>query len=143
MWPENPTSGTQETAAVTQDRTAVLSTAAWEARANARVIGPTRVGCAVLAGDGATYHGCNVEHRFRSHDIHAETNALSSLVAGGATSCSHVLVVAERDKFTPCGACMDWIFEIGGPACMVGFQQAPGAEITWFSAAELMPHYPY
>lgn len=143
MSPESTSPGIPGSAPVPQHPTARLSTAAWEARANARVLGPTRVGCAVLAGDGATYRGCNVEHRFRSHDIHAETNALSSLVAGGGTSCSHVLVVAERDKFTPCGACMDWIFEIGGPACMVGFQHAPGGQVTWFSAAELMPHYPY
>lgn len=143
MSPESTSSGIPAAAPVPQDSTAGLSTAAWEARANARVLGTTRVGCAVLAGDGSIYRGCNAEHRFRSHDIHAETNALSSLVAGGATSCSHVLVVAERVKFTPCGACMDWIFEIGGPACMVGFQHALGAEIIWFSAAELMPHYPH
>lgn len=126
-----------------EDLIAALSTSAWEARENARVHGPTRVGCAALTGDDAIYPGCNVEHRFRSHDIHAETNALASLVAGGGTSCSRLLVVAERDNFTPCGACLDWIFEIGGPTCMIGFQRAPGGSITWFSAAELMPHYPY
>lgn len=143
MSPESSSAGISQAAPVTREQAALLSRIAWEACANARVLGLTRVGCAVLAGDGATFRGCNVEHRFRSHDIHAETNALSSLIAGGATSCSHVLVAAERDKFTPCGACMDWIFEVGGPACMVGFQRSPGGVITWFSAAELMPHYPY
>lgn len=128
---------------VSADLATRLSNAAWTACANARILGATRVGCAVLANNGDIYHGCNVEHRFRSHDIHAETNALASVVAGGATSCSHILVVAERDLFTPCGACMDWIFEIGGTRCQVGFQPAPDAPIKWFTATQLMPHYPY
>lgn len=116
---------------------------AWLARSRARVIGPTQVGCAVLADTGDVYGGCNVEHRFRSHDIHAETNALSTLVAGGADSCWAVLVAAERSHFTPCGACLDWIFEIGGGECRVGFQSTRDGDTTWFRAAQLMPHYPY
>lgn len=121
---------------------AELSRRAWEAKDSARVLGATRVGCAVVADTGDIYAGCNVEHRFRSHDIHAETNALSSLVAGGSSACSVVLVVATREKFTPCGACLDWIFEIGGPACLVGFQGESKGEVSWFRADELMPHYP-
>src|SRR3712207_8762813 len=60
--------------------------------------GPTRVGAAVLGADGGIYAGCNVEHKFRSHDVHAEVNALTSLVAGGGNSAVAVLVVAERDR---------------------------------------------
>lgn len=119
-----------------------LSTSAWKARESARILGATKVGCAALADTGKIYAGCNVEHRFRSHDIHAETNALSSLVAAGATSCSAVLVVAERQNFTPCGSCLDWIFEIGGQGCQVGFQSNPQFPATWYQARQLMPHYP-
>lgn len=121
----------------------LLSNAAWAVRANARILGATAVGCAALADTGEVFTGCNIEHRFRSHDIHAETNTLSTLVAAGARACSHVLVAAERDNFTPCGGCMDWIFEIGGAKCQVGFQSAPGSEIRWYSAATLMPFYPH
>jgi cytidine deaminase len=120
-----------------------MSEAAWTARDNARILGATPVGCAALSDAGVIYAGCNVEHRFRSHDIHAEPNALSSLVAAGGKACVAVLVVAERDKFTPCGSCMDWIFEIGGPNCQVGFQPRRSEAVTWYAAAELMPHYPY
>lgn len=127
---------------ITPQEVAKLSNIAWAANASARILGATRVGCAALADTGDVYAGCNVEHRFRSHDIHAETNALSSLIAGGASSCSVVLVVASRSKFTPCGACLDWIFEIGGPECRVGFQPAPHDRISWWRAEELMPHYP-
>lgn len=120
-----------------------LIEAAWQARESARVLGKTKVGCAALADTDRIYAGCNVEHRFRSHDIHAETNALSSLVAAGASSCAVVLVVAEREKFTPCGACMDWIFEIGGSECLVGFHADRNSpDVRWHYADELMPHYP-
>ncbi|RMB61451.1 cytidine deaminase family protein [Tessaracoccus antarcticus] len=120
-----------------------LSRAAWAVRANARILGATPVGCAASTEVGEIFTGCNVEHRFRSHDIHAETNALSTLVSAGGTRCSQILVVAERDSFTPCGACLDWIFEIGGYSCQVGFQPAPGVAPVWYTAGELMPHYPH
>ncbi|KAA1430706.1 cytidine deaminase family protein [Mycolicibacter arupensis] len=119
-----------------------LSSEAWSVREQARIIGRTKVGCAALSVEGNITSGCNVEHRYRSHDIHAEVNALSSLVARGDSRAVAVLVVAERSKFTPCGSCMDWIFEIGGGECWVGFQPAPEAATVWYQASDLMPHYP-
>ncbi|WP_363326119.1 hypothetical protein [uncultured Pseudokineococcus sp.] len=119
-----------------------LTLVAWEVRSRARVHGPTRVGCAVLSIDGGIWGGCNVEHRFRSHDVHAEVNALSSMVANGGTQALALLVAAERRRFTPCGACLDWIFELGGPQAFVGFQSSPVSDIEWRSAEALMPFYP-
>jgi cytidine deaminase len=120
-----------------------LANKAWEARERSRILGNTAVGCAVLADDGRVFGGCNVEHRFRSHDIHAETNALSTMVAGGAEVARAVFIAAERDHFTPCGACMDWIFELGGADCFVLVQAAPDGDVKSFRASELMPQYPY
>lgn len=119
-----------------------LSEAAWNVRRRARILGETAVGCAVLDGDGAIHIGSNVEHRFRSHDIHAEVGALSSLVAAGAKVARAVFVVAERERFTPCGACLDWIFELGGADCVVVVQRGLDAQPTTYTAAELMPFYP-
>lgn len=119
-----------------------MSAQAWAVRAQARVMGKTKVGCAALSVEGNIVSGCNVEHRYRSHDIHAEVNALSSLIARGDSEAVAVLVVAERTKFTPCGSCMDWIFEIGSSECWVGFQPASSADTVWYQAADLMPHYP-
>jgi cytidine deaminase len=128
--------------AAVEKRLPEMAAHAWKVRTHARVLGKTKVGCAVLSVEGNIVSGCNVEHRYRSHDIHAEVNALSSLVAKGDSGAVAVLVVAERTKFTPCGSCMDWIFEIGGIDCWVGFQPAPDAETVWYQASDLMPHYP-
>jgi cytidine deaminase len=119
-----------------------LTRPAWEIRERAHTHGPTLVGAAVLASDGRVFVGCNVEHRFRSHDVHAEVNALSTMVAEGADRAVAILISAERDHFTPCGSCLDWIFELGGPACFIGFQAQPNSEVRAFQARDLMPHYP-
>lgn len=120
-----------------------LAQAAWAVREAAFVFGPTKVGCAALASTGAISVGCNVEHRFRSHDVHAEVNAISSMVAAGQRELVAILVVAMRDRFTPCGACMDWILQFGGADCQVGYQREPGGHVTVHLASELMPFYPY
>ena len=127
---------------LTDEQWRALGQAAWSVRERARVPGPTRVGAAVLSSTGQVHVGCNVEHRFRSHDVHAEVNALTSMVATSDSRAVAVLIAAERDRFTPCGSCLDWIFELGGHACLVAFQPRPGATIDALRADELMPHYP-
>jgi cytidine deaminase len=121
---------------------AALAVLAWDVRSRSRILGTTAVGCAVLGGGGGTWVGCNVEHRFRSHDIHAETNAISSMIAGGEQLLVALVVVADRDRFTPCGACLDWVWEFGGPDCLVGVQNAKDGQLESLRADELMPHYP-
>jgi cytidine deaminase len=121
---------------------AALSSGAWAARENARVLGRTRVGAAALSSEGGLFSGCNVEHHFRSHDVHAEVNALGSMIASGETKAVASLVASERARLTPCGACLDWIFELGGPDCRVAFEKAPDAIAVTHRADELMPFYP-
>jgi cytidine deaminase len=120
-----------------------LATAAWEVRRNAHLYGPTAVGAAVLTADGRVFVGCNVEHRFRSHDVHAEVNAITTMVAHGEKKLRAVMIAAERDRFTPCGACMDWIFQFGSDSCEIGWQKKEGGQIEILTAGELMPHYPH
>jgi cytidine deaminase len=74
--------------------------------------------------------------------VHAEVNALRTMVANGGGQAVAVLVAAERDRFTPCGGCLDWIFELGEPGTLVAFQGVRGGEIVALRADELMPHYP-
>lgn len=119
---------------------------AWSARDNARLTstGKTRVGAVVYSAlHDQCFTGCNVEHRFRSHDIHAEVNAISSLVVAGVKTFDAILIVATRSKFTPCGSCMDWIMEIGGPDTKIMFQSDSTSDICVYTAKELMPHYPF
>jgi cytidine deaminase len=120
-----------------------LASAAWDARDRARVHGRTMVGAAVLSAQGRVFAGCNVEHRFRSHDVHAEVNALTTMASAGDGPAVAVVVASDRERFTPCGSCLDWIFELGGPACFVSFQGEPGGKLLTMRADELMPHYPY
>ena len=114
---------------------------AWAVRDAAHVHGPTKVGCAVVAESGTIYSGCNVEHRYRSHDVHAEVNALTTMAAADDGPALLVVIAAERAKFTPCGACLDWIFELGRPDTLVVFSP-PEGDAQLHLARDLMPHYP-
>lgn len=120
----------------------LLSFHAWEVREKAFVYGNTKVGVALYDSDYKIYTGCNVEQIYRSHDIHAEVNAISNMVSGGGKRIIAILIVAVRDFFTPCGSCMDWIMQFGGEDSIIGFQNKPKGDIIKFTAKDLMPHYP-
>lgn len=119
-----------------------LAAEAWRARERARVLGATKVGCSVLGAGGKIWSGCNIEHRFRSHDIHAETNAIGCMVADGEQGLVALFVAAMRERFTPCGACLDWVFEFGSGVCVVATQSGKDSPIEMLTARELMPYYP-
>ena len=127
---------------LTNDQLGSLAAAAWRCRQNAYILDDTKVGAAVMTSTGLTFTGCNIEQQFRSHDVHAEVNAISSMVAAGHIDLVAVVIVAERERFTPCGACMDWIHQFGGASCIVGYQATEKGEIRLFRAIELMPYYP-
>ena len=116
---------------------------AWQVRENAHVIGPTKVGCAVLTPECKIFAACNVEHRFRCHDVHAEVNAITSMVSAGYTQVRAVAIAAERDRFTPCGGCMDWIMQFATEPCLILAQSRPGGPIQKYTTSDLMPHYPH
>ncbi|MFA6058667.1 MAG: hypothetical protein WC756_10750 [Taibaiella sp.] len=120
-----------------------LSKYAWQIRENAYIHGKTKVGAAVYSQTGRFYIGCNVEHIYRCHDIHAEVNAISNMISGGEHKFVAILVVSERERFTPCGGCMDWIMQHGGKDCLIGYQNIEDGEIKVFFAKELMPLYPH
>lgn len=119
-----------------------LSESAWNVRENASVLGTTKVGCALLTDEGLIFAGCNVEHPYRCHDIHAEINAIGSMVSGGGRMLKAILIVAERERFTPCGGCMDWIIHFASDECLVAWQSTPNGPIHRRKAKELMPLYP-
>lgn len=120
-----------------------LAEKAWDCRENAIILGDTKVGAALLTDTSNIFTGCNIEHIFRCHDMHAEVNAITTMVAAGDKKVIAIIVTAERHKFTPCGGCMDWIFYFGGGECEVAYQNKKNGEIYKFTAQELMPHYPH
>ena len=65
------------------------------------------------------------------------------MVSNGEIKFLSIVIVAKREKFTPCGTCMDWIFQFGGPNTVVAYQNEIDGEIHEFTAKELMPHYPF
>lgn len=85
---------------------------------------------------------CNVEHRYRCHDVHAEVNAITTMISSGRKQIRAVVIAAERERFTPCGGCMDWIMQFAVEPCYVLAQSTPGAPIQSFTTTELMPFYP-
>ncbi len=116
---------------------------AWEVRKNAFILGNTKVGCALITLEGKIYTGCNVEQQFRNHDVHAEVNAITNMISSGEYQFTAIVIVAARDNFTPCGSCMDWIFQFGGKEALVAFQKDPKTAPVILKASALMPHYPF
>lgn len=119
-----------------------LSERAWSVRKNSYLIGTTAVGSALIATNGEIFTGCNVEHKYRILDVHAEVNAITNMITHGYKSFYAILVVAERKGFTPCGSCLDWIIQFGGLHCKVGYQSKINSEIIVHTAHEMMPYYP-
>jgi cytidine deaminase len=125
-----------------------LSTAAWLVRENAVAI-RTKVGAAVQGrrehGDrfvNLIFRGCNIEDLWKASSIHAERSALAAMVSAGCPRAEKILIAAERERLTPCGNCMDFLMQFGGPELLVAFQPSPDAAVNVYTAAELMPHYP-
>lgn len=72
------------------------------------------VGAAVLTNDGQIYAGCNVENAAYAVVICAESNAVSTAIAQGATSLRAVLVYTPGEQVvTPCGVCRQTLNEFG------------------------------
>lgn len=120
-----------------------LLDAAWSAWKNARLsgMGRTRVGCAILADNGATYVGANVQHAWSNH-IHAEVSALAAMVTGGGKEARGIVIVAEGHRFTPCGSCRDWITSLSAGDGWVITQSARGGDVDCYEVQGLLPDEP-
>lgn len=102
----------------------------------------TRVGAAAHASDGTTYGGCNVQQRFHAYVVHAELNAITTMIAEGRHELAAIAVVSEHDDLTPCGNCLDWIIQLGGDDCLVAWQRERDGAVETRRAAEMMPFHP-
>lgn len=119
---------------------------AWEYSTRAMISRPgsrcTCVGAAVLAEDGTIYGGCSAQQRFHASDVHAEVNAIGTMIAEGRRELSAIAVVAEMEGIAPCGACLDWILELGGEGCLVVTQCERDGSTATRRAGDMLPFHP-
>lgn len=100
-----------------------------------------RVGAAVLARDGRTFGGCNVENATYGLCNCAERTALFSAIAAGvrAGEAERMAVIADTaGPVSPCGACRQVMLELGGDAMGVVLANLKGA-ISVTTAGDLLP----
>ncbi len=96
------------------------------------------VGAALLAKNGKTYTGCNVENISYGLTICAERGAIMAAVADGATEFEAIAIVTDSKVPTsPCGACRQVLAEFA-PAMKVILSTTEGLT-TEFSLEELFP----
>ena len=126
----------------------LLCEVAWTARENASLnkAEGTKVGSALITEGGVIISGCNVEHPFLTATIHAEANAIGTMVnfpTYQGEKIKAIVVTSERYKFTPCGGCCDLIMHFGDENTIVAYQNEKGGPIHEFKMREIMPHYPH
>ena len=97
-----------------------------------------KVGAAVLAEDGHTYVGCNVENSSFGATVCAERSAVSAMVAAGARRILAVAVYTPAATPTyPCGICRQVLAEFGPDAVVLAAVPGQRVQVT---LSELLPH---
>jgi cytidine deaminase len=93
-----------------------LIRAAVEARANSHApFSKFRVGAAIVAQDGRTFAGCNIENSSFGLTICAERVAIFRAIAEGEREFKAIAIAAGTREFTPpCGACRQVLSDLAG-----------------------------
>jgi cytidine deaminase len=98
-----------------------------------------RVGAAVLADNGKTYVGCNVENAAYPQGMCAEAGAIAAMVSDGGRQIEQICIVGDSDNpVTPCGGCRQKIREFASPDATVLVGDLDGVKYR-FSLEELLP----
>lgn len=97
-----------------------------------------QVGAALLADDGRTFSGANVENASYGLSMCAERTAVFHAAAEGVRRITTVAVVASNDQPTwPCGACRQVLYEFGKD--MVVVSEGLGGQRSERLLADLLP----
>lgn len=100
-----------------------------------------RVGAVVVAADGATYEGTNVENGAYGSAMCAEAVAVATAVAAGARKIDRVVIACidapDIDGSYPCGNCLQLMNEFGVEEVVVS---GAGEGSRRHDFEELLPH---
>jgi cytidine deaminase len=99
------------------------------------------VGAALLTADGRVFHGCNVENASYGLCNCAERTAFFTAIAAGVPvdGFARLAVIGDTPgPISPCGACRQVMFELGGPRLPVLLANLAGARRET-TAGELLP----
>ena len=97
-----------------------------------------RVGAVVVADDGRTFSGCNVENAAYGSGICAEGNAISTAAAAGVRKIDTVIIAClDAGECYPCGNCRQLMREFSVDTVVV--QDGEGSLRT-HTFSEILPH---
>ena len=97
-----------------------------------------RVGACLLASDGRTFQGCNIENASYGATICAERCAVSNAVIHGAKSFTAIAVVGSSGWAWPCGICRQVLNEFSDDMRVICGELGGTFEVVPLS--ELLPH---
>ncbi|MGC9530345.1 MAG: cytidine deaminase [Candidatus Bipolaricaulaceae bacterium] len=96
------------------------------------------VGAALLAEDGRTFTGCNVENAALGLSMCAERTALFKAVSEGARRFTALAVAGGSAPCSPCGACRQVLFEFA-PRLRLVMADRTGQRLRRMELAALLP----
>ncbi|AEF17953.1 cytidine deaminase [Thermoanaerobacterium xylanolyticum LX-11] len=99
-----------------------------------------KVGACVITNNGKIYKGCNIENSSYGLTNCAERTALFSAYANGDRDIEAIAVVADTDgPVSPCGACRQVMYELGGEDMTVILGNMKG-DFVVKKAKDLLPY---
>lgn len=96
------------------------------------------VGAAVLTSDGRVFSGCNVENDSYGLSMCAERCAVFAMVRAGGSSIKEV-AIASKNGGTPCGACLQVLFQFAPDAEQTKIFLLSESSETEFTLKQLLP----
>lgn len=99
-----------------------------------------KVGAAIRSNSGKTWTGCNIENVVYGETMCAERTALFKMVSEEGTHVAEV-AVATKDGGTPCGSCLQVLFEFAPqPENVPVHTVDESGGVRTFMLRDLMPH---
>jgi len=113
---------------------------AWKAREKATIWKSRhKVGCAIETENGSVVEGWNIDGEWAT-SIHSEVCAIVHLTELKEKGIK-VAIAADVESFTPCGACLDWLYQFCTQDAIL-ITQNKRREITEYRLKDLYPAYP-